>query len=96
MINNDFRTYNFYLYEDKDAYGQLRLNAEPTGKVKMAIYITNQAIQDNINYKSANYVGFTHSLFIDESHVIDYNGEKLKVLYVNPQGRLKQVFLTKI
>lgn len=61
----------------------------------MAIYITTQAIQDNINYKSANYVGFTYSL-LDDSAVIDYNGEKLKVLYVNPQGRLKQVFLTKI
>lgn len=95
MINNDFRTYDFFLYQDKDAYGQPQLSKEPQGQVKMAIYITNQAIQDNINYKSANYVGFTHSL-LDDSFVIDYNGQKLKVLYVNPQGRLKQVFLAKI
>ena len=95
MINNDFRTYNFFLYQDADAYGQPQLSKEPQGQVKMAIYITNQAIQDNINYKSANYVGFTHSL-LDDAAVIDYNGQKLKVLYVNPQGRLKQVFLTKI
>lgn len=95
MINNDFRKYDFFLYQDADGYGQPQLSKEPKGQVKMAIYITSQAIQDNINYKSANYVGFTYSL-LDDSFVIDYNGEKLKVLYVNPQGRLKQVFLTKI
>lgn len=95
MINNDFRTYEYFLYEGKDAYAQPQLSEEPKGQVKMAIYITSQAIQDNINYKSANYVGFTHSL-LDDSYVINYNGSKLKVLYVNPQGRMKQVFLAEI
>lgn len=61
----------------------------------MAIYITSQQIQDNINYKGANYMGLTHSL-LDDSYVINYNGTKLKVLYVNPQGRMKQVFLAAI
>ena len=95
MINNDFRTYEYFLYEGKDAYGQPQLTADPQGTVKMAMYITSQSIQDNINYKSANYVGFTH-LLLDDSFVINYNGTKLKVLYVNPQGRLKQVFLAEI
>ena len=61
----------------------------------MAIYTTSQAIQDNINYKSANYVGLTYAL-LDDSYVIQYGDEKLKVLYVTPQGRMKQVFLVKI
>ena len=95
MITTDFRTYDYFLYEGKDAYGQKQLSQEPKGQVKMAIYITSQAIQDNINYKSANYVGLTHSL-LDDSYVIQYGDEKLKVLYVNPQGKMKQVFLAKI
>lgn len=95
MITTDFRTYNYFLYEDSDGYGQPQLTQEPQGQIKMAIYTTSQAIQDNINYKSANYVGLTYAL-LDDSYVIQYGDEKLKVLYVTPQGRMKQVFLVKI
>lgn len=95
MITADFRNYEYFLYKDKDAYGQVQLTQEPQGQIKMAIYTTSQAIQDNINYKSANYIGLTHSL-LDDSFVIQYGDEKLKVLYVMPKGRMKQAFLAKI
>lgn len=95
MINRDFRAYEYFLYEGKDAYAQPQITEDPQGTIKMAIYIASQAVQDNINYSGANYVGLTHAA-IDDSYVIDYNGNKLKVLYVNPQGRLKQVFLADI
>ena len=92
MINADFKEYNYFLYGEKDSYGQPQLSEDIKGSVKMAIYITSQAVQDNIRYKDATYMGLTHSL-LDESYVIQYGNEKLKVLYVNPKGRLKQVFL---
>lgn len=95
MINNDMRLYNYFLYEGKDTYAQQKLSKEVKGSVKMAIYITNQSIQDNINYKGANYIGLTSAL-LDDSFVIEYEDKKLKVLYVNPKGRLKQVFLAEI
>jgi hypothetical protein len=95
MITTDIREYAYYLYEGKDTYGFPKLSQEPKGTVKMAIYITSQSIQENINYSGASYVGFTHSL-LDDSFVIQYGNEKLKVLYVNPQGRMKQVFMSKI
>lgn len=92
MINNDMRLYDFYTYGAADAYGQPQLSADPQGQIKIAINISNQTIQDNINYKGATYMGLTH-FPIDDSFVIQYGEEKLKVLYVNPRGRLKQVFL---
>lgn len=98
MINNDFRTYDYYLYtvDNTDAYGQPILIPEPIGTVKMAIYITSQSIQDNINYSGAQYLGLTYDNLSDRN-VIQYDeNTKLKVLYVNPQGRLKQVFLAEI
>lgn len=96
MIRNDFREYRFWAYTGEDAYGQLTLTSEPIGRVKMAIYITSQSIQDNINYKGANYMGLTYNNLSDKC-VIQYDeNTKLKVLYVNPQGRLKQVFLAEI
>jgi hypothetical protein len=86
------KTYNFSLYEGNDAYGQPQLSQEIKGQIKMAIYITSQAIQENINYSGATYLGLTHSL-LDDTYVIHYGDKLLKVLYVNPNGRLKQVFM---
>lgn len=95
MISTDMRLYDYFLYEGKNAYGQPQLSAERKGVVKMAINITSQSIQDNINYSGASYIGLTSAL-LDDSYVIQYGDEKLKVLYVNPKGRLNQVFLAKI
>lgn len=89
------RTYFYYTFGANSGYGQPQLSAEPVGTIKMAITLTTQSIQDNINYKNATYMGLTHSL-LDDSCVIQYEDQKLKVLYVNPQGRLNQVFLAEI
>ena len=58
----------------------------------MAINLTSQSVQDNINYKDANYMGLTHAK-VDDTYIIQYGEERLKVLYVNPFGRLNQVFM---
>ena len=95
MISRDMRLYDYYTYGANNAYGQPQLSAEPQGQVKLSIYITSQTVQDNINYSGANYIGLTTAL-LDDSYVIQYGNEKLKVLYVNPAGKYKQVFLAKV
>lgn len=95
MINADMRKYYYYTYGAADAYGQPQLSKDVKGSVKMAINITSQSIQDNINYKGANYLGLTYAL-LDDTCVIQYGDKKLKVLYVNPKGKLKQVFLVEL
>lgn len=102
MINADFRTYNYYAYGEPNAYGQQTLikdeNGEPAiqGTVKIAINTTNISTQDNINYKDCSYIGLTYDKTLRDANVIQYGEELLKVLTVNPKGRLKQVFLKKI
>ena len=96
MINANMHTYNYYTIGELDAYGQPQTSAEPVGTVKLAINTTSQTIQDNINYKGATYLGLTHDKAITDRYIIDYGGTKLKVLYVNPNGRLAQVFLAEI
>jgi hypothetical protein len=94
MINTDMRSYNYYTLGALDAYGQPALSGEPVGTVKMAINISAQAITDNVLYKDAKYIGLTMDAKVNDTYVIDYDGaEKLKVLYINPKGRYKQVFL---
>lgn len=96
MINADMRTYNYFTYGEPDEYGQRKLSEEAQGTIKIAINIINQSIQDNIKYKDATYIGLTHAQ-VNDTYVIDYGEEGLlKVLYVNPHGRYKQVFLASI
>lgn len=96
MINADMRLYDYYTYTKTDnEYGAPQMNEETSGKIKIAIYTSSQSVQDNINYTNANYIGLTLAP-INDSYVIKYGAEKLKVLYVNTKGRYKQAFLTKV
>ena len=95
MINADMRTYNYFTFGADNAYGQRVLSDTAQGTIKMAIYSTGTSVQDNINYSDCNYVGLTAAQ-LDDSYVIQYDTEKLKVQYVQPKGRFKQVFLQKI
>jgi hypothetical protein len=97
MINAAMRSYDYFTIGEKDKYGQQIVPHEtPTGTVKIAIYTTSQSIQDNIRYKDATYVGLTLASGINDKCIIQYGDEKLKVLYVQPKGRFKQVFLKNI
>ena len=96
MINNDMRLYDYFTFGLDNDYGAPTLSKERQGVVKMAINMTSQSIQDNIKYKDAAYVGLTLDKEINDSYVIQYGDEKLKVLYVNPKGKYKQVFLKNV
>ena len=95
MINANFRLYDYFTLGGDNGYGQPVLSDSPTGQIKMAIEISSQSIQDNINYKDAQYIGLTHAN-VEDTYVIAYGEERLKVLYVNDKGRLNQVFMKKI
>lgn len=97
MISTNMRTYNYSTLGEPDAYGVPAYNPdEITGSVKMAIYLTSQSTQENINYLNSNYVGLTMDKSINDKMIIHYGEEKLKVLYINPQGRVKQVYLERL
>lgn len=93
MITADMRAYNYSTLGDKDAYGQATANGEVKGTIKMAINISSQGVQDNINYKDCSYVGLTTDKSVNDKMIIHYGSEKLKVQYINPKGRYIQVYL---
>jgi hypothetical protein len=92
MINNNMRYYTYFTLGGADEYGQPQIT-EAQGQIKMAINISSQSTQDNILYKDCSYVGLTQDANVDDTYVIRYGKGKLKVLYINPKGRYKQVFL---
>lgn len=95
MINTQMRDYDYFTFGELDAYGQPQLSEKPVGKVKMCINISSTSVQDNINYKDCSYTGLTYALApLDDTCVIKYGDELLKIQNINPMGRLKQVFLS--
>lgn len=95
MISRDMQSYDYFTLGTMDAYGQPALSTEVKGTIKMSINTTSQATQDNIRYKDATYIGLTHAE-VDDTFVIKYGEEKLKVLNVNPKGRYKQAFMKNV
>lgn len=96
MINADMRFYDYFTLGDSDSYGQPQINVEePKGQIKMAINISSQSIQDNILFQDCSYIGLTKAN-IDDTYIIAYGAELLKVLYVNPKGRYNQVFMARM
>ena len=93
MINAQMRQYEYFTYGKNDAYGQPQLSTEPQGTIKMAINISSQSTQDHILYQDNTYMGLTTDAEVNDTYVIQYGKERLKVLYVNPMGRFKQVFM---
>ena len=96
MIMTEMRLYDFLTFGEMNDYGQPQLDEEPKGQVKMAIYTTSQSVQDNVLYENATYIGLTHDAEIDDKYVILDGNERLKVLYVQPKGRFKQVFMARM
>lgn len=90
------RAYNYFTFGVNNGYGQPQLSQEAQGTIKIAIYNISNSIADNIKYKEATYIGLTQDAKVDDTYVIEHNGAKLKVLYVVPQGRFKQVFMAEL
>ena len=99
MIMNSMRLYDYWLVAVNEEYAQEILpSAEtaPDGSVKLSIYPTSTGTQDNILYSNCAYAALTFDAEIDDKYVIQYGKERLKVMYTQPQGRMKQVFLRRI
>lgn len=95
MINAQMKRYSYSTIGAPDGYGQPTQSPVPVGEIKIAICSTEQHIQDNVLYSGASYIGLTHAA-VDDSFVIHYGDIDLKVLYVNPFGRYKQVFMAEM
>lgn len=98
MINTKYCVYNFFTLGPSNEYGQQTISQQPTGQVKAAIFTRSQSAQDNILYQDAQYLALTHDTNVDDTYIIEYGKERLKVLYVaeTAQNRPRQIFLARM
>lgn len=94
MINVDMRQYDYYTYATTNEYGQPIITEQPKGKIKMAIYSIAQNTQNSPLYQNSTYIGLTTDGEVNNTYVIEKDKERLKVLYIQPKGRFKQVFMS--
>ena len=96
MINTQFKAYDYYKYST-NSYGQSTPSNEVVGQVTLAINTINQAVGDSILYKNASYIALTWDKDIDDTYLVQYDNERLKVLYVSAPSKykLRQVYLQK-
>ena len=93
MINSRMRAYDYYLIGDDNGYGQITLIRDDEGKpvkqgeIKVSISTISQTIADDIRYSDSTYIGLSQDRNINNTYVIQYGNELLKVQYVNPDGR---------
>ena len=99
MIYSKMRPYDYWKISVNEEYGQEVLPAETAaadGQVKLSIYPTSAGTQDNILYADCSYVGFTFDAEVSDKYVIAYEKERLKVMYIQQAGRMRQVFLKRV
>lgn len=96
MIRRDMRPYEYTLVGERDAYGQPTLLDGVQGTINMAVYVSTQAEGGSILYTDADYIGLTNDASITDKMLIDYEGQKLKVLHVQTKGRHIQAALKKV
>ena len=76
----------------KDAYGQelSEVIAQSTTHLTFGLY--NHREVDDIRYQAITHTGLTYDNLNDKQIVV-LDGKQYKVQFVNPYGRLNQVFL---
>ena len=92
MINAQMTEYRYYPMKENE-YSQAVIDEGSFGTILMAINFINQAVSDNPLYTNYTYIGFTLYKDISDIHSVEYGNQKHKVLYVNPMGRYKQVYM---
>lgn len=93
MINSRMSTYEYFLLGVDNGYGQTTITPDVQGTIKISINTLTKTVTDDIRYTDASYIGLTHDKNINDTYVIKYGQELLKVQYVISEGRYTQVFL---
>ncbi len=92
MINREFRKAKLTTYGGTDAYGQML--ADPTSareiEITFGLYQHNET--SDVRYQEATHTGLTKDKEIADTQTLTIDGQEYKIIFVNPYGRLTQVF----
>lgn len=92
VINRDMREATLLTMGGKDAYGQNLSNIIAQSTIHLTFGLYNHREVDDIRYQAITHTGLTKDV-VNDNQIIVLDGKQYKVQFVNPYGRLSQLFL---
>ena len=81
-----------FAFGEVDEYGQETLDLENSSTIHLTFGLFNHHDTEDVRYQDVEYTGLTFDNLTD-NNVIQIGDNKYKVKFVNPYGRINQVFL---
>lgn len=92
VINRDMRQAQVYKLAGQDEYAQPTYETESSQTISLTFGLFNHSPVEDIRYQNVEYTGLTKDLCA-ESDLLKIGDNFYRVIFVNPFGRLNQVFL---
>ena len=93
MINREMRQATVVTYGGIDEYGQMMTTPTASRTISMTFGMYQHTPTQDIRFQDVKYVGLTSDREISDKDTVIIDGKEYKVSYVNPFGRMTQVFM---
>jgi hypothetical protein len=95
MINREFRKAILRSYAGVDAYGQMLSTSVDSREIDITFGLYNHTETSDVRYQEATHYGLTKEKDINDKQTLAIEGIEYKIIFVNPYGRLTQIFMRK-
>ena len=94
MINREMVSATVVTYGGVDEYGQMLTTPTASREISMTFGMYQHQETSDVRFQNVTYTGLTKDQELtDKDHVV-IDGKEYKVTFVNPHGRMRQVFLS--
>ena len=93
MINREMRQATVKTYSGVDEYGQMMTTATGSRTIDVTFGIYNHNQASDVRYQEVTHTALTADKEITDKDTLEIDGVEYKVFFVNPFGRMTQVFL---
>lgn len=94
MVNREMRKVTLVSYKPgADQYGQQMQVPNQEKEIEMTFGLYTHTESEGPQYQDVNYYGLTREKGIADNQTVRIDDKDYKILFVNPFGRLTQVFM---
>ena len=92
VINRNLIKADMFRLGEVDEYGQEEIDTENAETVHLTFGLYNHHETEDVRYQDVEYCGLTYDNITDQN-ILLLDEKQYKVKFVNPYGRMKEVFL---
>ena len=96
MINRELRLAYVLIYDDTlDEYGQPNMGKKKKRECEVTLKIYRHTKEEDIRFNDVTHISLTYDKTITDANKIEIDGDIYDVQFVNPDGRLAEIYLKK-